>query len=112
MSFDDVLSLISILGTHDLIARTGDVDLISPAFWVRIPYDKAHVVQGYRSAPVISVDQLMMLSGYGSNEIGHLLRLLFEDGVIRALRNRDGTDGILLNEGFINIDRYRRALRY
>lgn len=112
VEMQDVLALLTILGAFDLIARTGDAVLASPGFWVRRPYEQSHILQGYRSKPVIALDHLMMISGYNANEMSQILRLLFEDGAVKVMRSKDGVDGVMLVDGFINIDRHKHALRY
>lgn len=111
-SFEDVQAFLALLGTHNHIARSGDVTLVDPGYWVRLPHARDHAIQGYRSVPVLPVSQALALSGHSVHEISCILRLLFKDGAIRALRNLDGVDGIALNDGFVCHERVRNSLRY
>lgn len=111
LSFQDILFTLSVIGTFDVIARTGQVSLRDPGFWVRRPYGDGHVLQGSRPRPILPLDHLIAMTGYDARDMAQILRLLFEDNVIKILRNSSGVDGIMLGDGYINIERYRHALR-
>lgn len=111
LRYEDTLDLLTFLATHNYIARTGEFDLAEPGYWVRVPYPEAHVLRGMRHVPVMPLDQLSDLSGKALRDMADLLRPLIEDGAIRVLRNRAGTDGILLNDGFVSTDRGLGILR-
>lgn len=111
LSMQDVLYVLTILGTFDIIARTGQVDIREPGFWVRHPYRDNHILKGSPLRPILPLDNLIAITGYDAIDMAQILRLLFEDEAIKILRNPSGVDGILLQDGMINMARFKHALR-
>lgn len=96
------IEVIRLLSAHDRIARTGDFRLSHPGFWVRRNVDAGFDRPITRPRPVMPIIHLSHLSGLDVDALNHVLRLLHEDGVVSAMRNQDGTSGVLLNAGFVS----------
>lgn len=112
LTLSDALQVMGVIAAHNHVARTGEFDLVRPGFWVRVPYEEGHRLQGHRRVPVMPLSHLSVLSGRSMQELEILLRPLLEDRAIRLLRNQDKVDGVMLNDGFASMDRFRSAIRF
>lgn len=112
LTLSDALQVMAVIAAHNHVARTGEFDLVHPGFWVRVSYEEGHPLQGYRRVPVMPFAHLAPLSGRSMQELEILLRPLLEDRAIRLLRNKDNVDGVMLNDGFVSMDRFRSAIRF
>ena len=99
----DALDLLCIISTHNRIARSREMRMRAPGFWIRGE-------QG-RVQPVMPILHLELLSGCSGADLRQLLSLLARDGAIRILQGPDGVAGVRLVEGYVDDREVRRFLR-
>lgn len=103
--------VLRVLAAHHRVARVGTFEMVSPGFWIRQPIDKTGIIRGDRARPVMPLTHLSSVSGREPKALRFLLRPLIQDGALTILRNTDGTDGALLNDGFVCDARIQGLLR-
>lgn len=100
----DYLDVLALLITASRLARTGELRLKAPAFWVANPgsrYDPR--------LPVLPMAQLCELSGRSERELRIIATHLVEDGALRAVTRAGGPVGFVAMPGFAE-DGFSRSL--
>lgn len=110
-SFASAIEILSIIATHNHVARAGDFKMCAPAFWTKMSYDEAHILPGRRLVPVMPLEHLIAISGRSEADLNELLLPLLRDGAILIVKNRSNVHGVLLNDGFVNTARFQNMIR-
>lgn len=103
--------ILRVLATHHRVARVGSFRLAAPGFWIRPLLDRTTAISDTRPRPVMPLTHLVALSGRDQKALNFLLRPLVSDGAVGLLRNTDGTEGIMLNDGFVCSARVQGLMR-
>lgn len=109
--FADAIDILTVIATHNHVARAGDFKMADPAFWTKMAYDEAHILPGKRLVPVMPLEHLISISGRSEADLNELLLPLLRDGAILIVKNRSNVHGVLLNDGYVNTARFQHMIR-
>lgn len=103
IGLNDMLGLIVTIALHSRLARSKTARMAVPGFCVRTE-------AGIR--PAFPLEHLAPICGLSHKRMAAILAPIAQDGVVRMVRDADGNDAAVLNDGFLNDGNTRRFMRY
>mgnify|MGYP006266772501 FL=1 len=103
---DRAIDILLLCATHSLLARALFAPVKEPAFWMR-----SIVQDETRRLPVLPVPQLVEISRMHIRNVEEAVKLLQADGCLDVVSSGRSAPGVVLRDGFVNDNRFRRHLR-
>lgn len=104
----DPLTLLELIATHALIARTLSYQMTEPAYWVRRTREDGSE-RFFR--PALPETHLSDLLEAPTRQISAAILPLIRDGAVELVRSPSGVRAILMRDGFVDEGRHRARLR-
>lgn len=101
-SFEKVIDILAIIGTFQNMARARLGDMVAPSFWVR----KGSALRDVR--PAFAIEAAAKVCGMDVSMLRAGLVPLVKDGAIELIRSPDGVTAIVLAQGYIADNAFRR----
>lgn len=104
----DPISLLLLIGSHAMLARSLLYPLREPGFWVRRTEDGGW---SYRHLPALPETQLSELLEVPTRQVTPALAPLLTDGAVELVRSPQGVRAILLCNDIVDESRFQSRLR-
>jgi hypothetical protein len=104
IDFTDVLHVLSVVLTYSRLARTRVAKIVEPGFYVK--------VKGGALRPAMPVSHLASIAGISRDDLSAILAPLAQDGALRVLTGSDGSEAVVVSDGFTDDTEARRFMKF
>lgn len=104
------LSVLTIILTHNRLARTGVAEMRNPGFWI-MSKNQSRLSLAKSCDPVMPLSHLQTITGLTDAQLKACVAPLVRDGAIKVVKSTEGVVGLHIVDGISDESKARRFMR-